>query len=492
MAIFGGRPGISDKFTKSPMISNVKNEYTGKQPYLKSEGPNKSSKYVTFEELNKNNGGNNMNIKQGWGVSGNTTMGAAKPQQTQQVASGVSGWSKPGVANNTGFTGVATGSSTTATTSASGANWGTASAPVNNTVNGNFDKSGPAKEAIKKLAGRLLEIVPKLSQDEFNELAKIYDFAEIKDEFIQRSGRQDTYLDPNTASQAANELNAVFLENNQKSADLGNSLNNIINSLNTGNCDQSAIYNFILSAVDMGAIPSTIQNDASKSHISKVVKMALNYRNGGTSYGASGANWGGNQQAQNNNFGSFGGWGTTSNNNQNNNFGGWGSSSGRSYGGNGNSWGGNNNNQGTGWNNNNNRNSSMSAWFDTPAQNNNNNNSSPWSNNNGNAWNNNNNNNAWNNNNNGNGGWNNNNNNSSPWSNNNGNVWNNNNSGNGGWNNNNNGSPWSNNVGNNNNGNNGAPWMTNKYVGNDNGGNGGYSAPWSNHNKPAGSVPVFF
>lgn len=192
--------------------------------------------------------------------------------------------------------------------------------------NGQIDKSGPAKEAIKKIAYRFLELVPRLNGEEFNELAKIFDFADIKDEFIQRSGRQDTYLDGNTAMQAINELNAVFIEGNQKSAEMSNQLNNISNELNCGKYDASAIYSFIIAAIQSGAIPSTIQHDNTKQHINKVIKMALAYKNGGTQYGASGANWGNSNNNNNNGWGSSGGtsgWGNSS---------GWSSSSSNGWG----------------------------------------------------------------------------------------------------------------------------------------------------------------
>lgn len=352
---------------------------------------------------NKNvGGGNNMNNTQmkGWG----TTVASGAVNASNNTASNTQapGWTNVG--GNSQVSTANNGTTTTFTTnSASGANWGTGGA--NTTIaNGNqaFDKSAPAKEAIKKLAGRLLEIVPKLSNEEFNELAKIYDFADIKDEFIQRSGRQDTYLDNNTAAQAINELNAVFLENNQRSADMNSQLQNIANNVNQGQCDPTAIYNFVLNAINAGAIPAMIQQDGSKSHINKVIKMALAFKNGGTQYGMSGANWGGSNNMNNSSgWGSFGtnnnnnGWSSnnngggwlstpTNNNNNNNSTGGWGAAtmfnSNNNNGGMNNSWGGNN------WNNNTNNGGSTLLW--STGGNNNNSNNGGWMNNNGggNTW----------------------------------------------------------------------------------------------------------
>lgn len=201
-------------------------------------------------------------------------------------------------------------------------NWNEAPSAVN-TMGSNgieIDKATPAKKAIGNIAYRLVELARNLNTEEFNELVKIFDFAGLKDEFVAKTGRQDTYLDMELAIQSVNELVAVMNEGAQRTNEQQQNLQNIINGLNGGQYDPNVIYQFIINGVNTGMIPNTIANDISKNHLVKVINMALSSRNGQVS--TSGANWGGyiNQNNNNNSFGTFGTFGggySTQNNNQN-------------------------------------------------------------------------------------------------------------------------------------------------------------------------------
>lgn len=272
-------------------------------------------------QTNTNQGGNNM-----WGSGANN--GAAVPNMN-------GGWvvetnkTTGAQANGTGAVNPAWGSVTGTqptvgtTPTNSDVNWGTAAAPIVNN-NGQYDKVAAAQGAIKKLAGKLLELVPKMSADEFNEFVKIFDLADIKDEFLARSGRQDSYLDRKLLVEALNEMNMVFSENNQKSSNYNTILKNMGDTLNnTGNYDAGNVYKFVLDCVSMGVLPASIQQDPMRQHLAKVVNMAFNFKNGGGMGSTSGANWNtgnvntntwavnNNPWTSNNNVNTNGVWGST-------------------------------------------------------------------------------------------------------------------------------------------------------------------------------------
>lgn len=197
-------------------------------------------------------------------------------------------------------------------------NWGDVQ-PTQQVVTGNgqYDKVAAGKEAIKKLAGKLLTLVQTMNAEEFNEFVKIFDMADIKDEFLARSGRQDSYLDRQLLTEALNEANMVFTENNQKNINLTNQLSGMANTLNnTGAYDAGNVYRFLIDCVNAGAIPASIANDPMRQHLNRVIGMAMNFRNNGgvSGIGASGANWG-TAQSQANNWiaNATAGWGQAAN-----------------------------------------------------------------------------------------------------------------------------------------------------------------------------------
>ena len=270
-------------------------------------------------------------------VGGN--MGTTQVQQVQptvgvmgqtQSASGLApGWSAVGT---TGTTVVNNGMVNTATVPAS--------------------KAEVAKEAVKKLAGKLLELSRTLNPEEFNELVKLFDLADIKDEFVSKSGRQDIYLGRELLTNAINEMATVLNETEQKNATVANKLNQIVTVFNTsGDYDAANIYNLVLESIKTGAIPADIQKDPNKKSLNRVCQMAINFVSGGNnssvqwgSSAATGVNWGTNNQV---------GWG---NNTQqgwgNNQSQGWGASNwntNQSQGWGGNTSWTNNNQQQTGW-----------------------------------------------------------------------------------------------------------------------------------------------
>lgn len=241
----------------------------------------------------------------------NGTQGVAGAQNTSPLAQYMSGGqqtgtvtvAQPGVQNNGDI------------------NWGDsvniANQPNGSYVNpGQIDKVNPAKMAVKKLAGKLLKLSQELNDEEFNELVKLFDLADIKDDFVQRSGRQNSYLDRQLLVEALNQCHMVFLENNTKNANLQNQLQQMATTLNnTGIYDAANVYNFMLEAVGNSAIPMNIANDPARQHLARVIQMAVNYKNKGNNVG--GVNW--NQNNMNSNQGGFGMW----NSNQNNSGGLW-------------------------------------------------------------------------------------------------------------------------------------------------------------------------
>lgn len=231
--------------------------------------------------------GNNVTPQTGWQIGTDT----AAPNQVQGF-------------DTTTPTGYNVGGQATANNGTVG-NWGDAQ-PTQQVVvnNGQYDKVAAGKEAIKKLAGKLLTLVQTMNAEEFNEFVKIFDMADIKDEFLARSGRQDSYLDRQLLTEALNEANMVFTENNQKNINLTNQLSGMANTLNnTGVYDAGNVYRFLIDCVNAGAIPASIANDPMRQHLNRVIGMAMNFRNNGgvSGIGASGANWG-TAQAQANSW----------------------------------------------------------------------------------------------------------------------------------------------------------------------------------------------
>lgn len=339
---------------------------------------------TTNNENNNNLGGTNMgNLTGAWTKDNgaNTSYDSKNPNATDwNMSSTQSTNNTTATTTGSGFqvAGSAFSANTNATqtknVSPSGANWGD-SAPVTGTFTGSgtYDKSGIAIQAIKDLAGKLMGITNSLNTEEFNTFVKIFDFAGLKDEFLARSGRRDSYLDRELLVQAINEANMVFNENNQKNQNIINALQNIGNTLETtGAYDAANIYKFVLDCVNSGAIPASIQNDNMRQNLNRVIRMALAYQNNGNVNGVSpsGANWG--TGSTNNNGGAWNGWGDTTNwsgawsgNNNNNNNGGpstssvnWGMNSGNSY------------NQSISWPNaGNNNNQYTDPWVSTPGYN---------------------------------------------------------------------------------------------------------------------------
>lgn len=248
--------------------------------------------------------------------------------------------------------------------SPSGANWGD-TAPVTNqfTGSGSYDKSGIAIQAIKDLAGKLMSITNSLNTEEFNTFVKIFDFAGLKDEFLARSGRRDSYLDRDLLIQAINEANMVFNENNQKNQNIINTLQNIGNTLDTtGVYDAANIYKFVIDCVNSGAIPASVANDNMRQNLNRVIRMALAYQNNGNGgVSPSGANWGTNNTNSYSDTTNWGGAWSSGNNNNNNgpNSSGinWGMNSGNNY------------NQTINWPSagNNNNNQYSDPWVSTPG-----------------------------------------------------------------------------------------------------------------------------
>lgn len=302
--------------------------------------------YVENKNWNVNTntqGGNNM-AGNAWTIAGgvnsatgtNTTTGGAAwsfantPSTTQATtvatpttaqATVVGGGVTPGMAQPT----------QTIATSPSGANWGTSTNPnpVVNTGNpvvaGAPDLAAAAVQAIKNLAGKISEIVPRLNDDEFNDLVKIYELAGLKDEFLQKSGRQNSYLDRALLTEALNEVNMVFTENNTKNANVNNALTNIVNMLNTtGQYDARNIYAFIDQAMSSGMIPQTIWQDPMRQHLARVCQMAANHKRGtAPGMSASGANWGAGYNANTNATQGYGAWAGYNTNSGTTGYGAW-------------------------------------------------------------------------------------------------------------------------------------------------------------------------
>lgn len=308
---------------------------------------------------NKNLGGNIMTNM--WTTAGGQTVqnqgnNAASPKTGWQIGTDVSASNNQAQGFNTttpagGFN-VAGGTNTN--TSPSGAVWG--DAPTAQTIvnqNGQYDKVAAGKEAIKKLAGKLLSLANNLNDEEFNEFVKIFDMADIKDEFLARSGRQNSYLDRQLLTEALNEANMVFVENNQKNNTLSGQLASMATTLNnTGAYDAGNVYKFIIDCINAGAIPSTVANDPMRQHLNRVISMAINFRNNGgiTGVSSSGAKWGtANNQANTWVATQTAGWGQT---NMSNTWGAtnWNTGNTQSYG--GNAWG--------------NANVNTSSWAATP------------------------------------------------------------------------------------------------------------------------------
>lgn len=279
--------------------------------------------FINNDQWSGNNqGGKNMANLGMWKVEGTGSVGtvvdtnATQGQQpllggTQQAGSTTSplaqymSGSQP---TNTVMPNVQTG------TTNPNVNWGD-SVNIANQANtyvapGQIDKVNPAKVAIGKLAGKLLKLSQELNDEEFNELVKIFDLADLKDDFVQRSGRQNSYLDRQLLVEALNQCNMVFSENTTKNANLQNQLQQMATTLNnTGVYDAANVYNFMLEAVTSSAIPMNIGNDPARQHLARVIQMAVNYKNKGNNVG--GINW--NTQNNNSNNG-FGLWGGTQNN----------------------------------------------------------------------------------------------------------------------------------------------------------------------------------
>lgn len=282
-----------------------------------------------FNMDGSNNNNNSSNTQQGgnnsmglgmWNTTGTqgTTVQNQGVQNNNTTAPG--GWQVDGQVN-VNNTGVQPGFDTVnlngqaGNVGASGVKWGNQVFAQNNVANGTcqYDVVAAAKEAVKNLGAKLLAMVPNLNNEEFNEMVKLFDLVGAKDEFLQMSGRKDSYLDRQLLTEAINELNTTFIENNQKNAELTNTLNSIAQVLNnTGAYDAGNVYKFINNAILAGAIPAAIKNDPGRSNLVKVVNMALAYKNNGgaSGIGASGVNWGGMQQQQSGGLS----WGTTSNN----------------------------------------------------------------------------------------------------------------------------------------------------------------------------------
>ena len=293
-------------FNSDGSVQGQKSRYAGTKSYVNN---------VDWNNENKNQinlGGENMKNENLWttkGTFGSNAMpsGVGKAGDLPKQWSFVNG-AGTAQTTTTQTTPVVNNSTTPTITqpvnqpvlSPSGADWGNA---VNNNqqtqqttmVNGQpvVDLAANAIAAIKKLAGSILEIVPHLNDEKFNELVKVYEFAGLKDEFLEMSGRKNSYLDRPLLTEALNEINMVFTENNNNNANLNNTLNNIVNVLNTtGSYDARNVYDFIDLAMRSGVIPQTIWNDPMRRNLAKVCNMAANYKRANSGVGETGADWG--------------------------------------------------------------------------------------------------------------------------------------------------------------------------------------------------------
>ena len=195
--------------------------------------------------------------------------------------------------SNTSTTTAPATTTTQSNLSPSGANWGDKVLPQTPVSVGNApDLVANAVESIKNLAGKILDIVPNLNDDEFNNLVNIYELAGLKDEFLELSGRKNSYLDRALVTEALNEANMVFTENNTNNSNLNSTLTRMVQVLNSsGHYDARNVYDFLEKAMASGMIPQTVWNDPMRRNLARVCQMANNYKKHIGQYGSSGANW---------------------------------------------------------------------------------------------------------------------------------------------------------------------------------------------------------
>ena len=195
--------------------------------------------------------------------------------------------------SNTSTTTTPVTTTTQSNLSPSGANWGDKVLPQTPvSVSNAPDLVANAVESIKNLAGKILDIVPNLNDDEFNNLVNIYELAGLKDEFLELSGRKNSYLDRALVTEALNEANMVFTENNTNNSNLNSTLTRMVQVLNSsGHYDARNVYDFLEKAMASGMIPQTVWNDPMRRNLARVCQMANNYKKHTGQYGSSGANW---------------------------------------------------------------------------------------------------------------------------------------------------------------------------------------------------------
>ena len=246
--------------------------------------------FSTWEEQNQNNnlGGNNMtawSTENGNPVTQNNSMVNSAPSLEGTTWSFVDD-------GNTSTTTTPVATTTQSNLSPSGANWGDKVVPPVSVNAGNVDLVANAVDSIKKLAGKILDIVPNLNDDEFNSLVAIYELAGLKDEFLELSGRKNSYLDRALVTEALNEANMVFTENNTNNSNLNSTLTRMVQVLNSsGHYDARNVYDFLEKAMSSGMIPQTVWNDPMRRNLARVCQMANNYKKHTGQYGSSGANW---------------------------------------------------------------------------------------------------------------------------------------------------------------------------------------------------------